>query len=196
VIEQQIDDHNIPGGDGGDLNYDLSKGPVKAPWICWGPYFWTDGLTERSDHLIWRCNDDDETQSDVKLLNNENPPQPDYVHPTASGIRKVTDQLLAFFKTDRTAKAWFNRTFSGTAPPVSISITPPNPQRNELVTFTGGPDNMKTYNWNFDDGDCVIGQGVSKKFPVPGNYNVRLTVVENTTAGRWATATKTINIAP
>jgi len=41
VIEKQIDDHNNLS-DGGDLNYDLSKGPVKAPWICWGH---TSGLT-------------------------------------------------------------------------------------------------------------------------------------------------------
>lgn len=35
-----------------DLNWDPAKGPVKAPLILWGPYFWCDGLKPRSDGLI------------------------------------------------------------------------------------------------------------------------------------------------
>lgn len=157
-----------------------------------GSVFLDRRLDPSSDELIWRCNLN-ESESDVRPSTDTG--EFDYVHPTANGIGKVSDQLLAFFKTDRTAKGWFKKTFPGTGPQVSITAVPPNPQK-DYWTFSGGPDDMKTYNWNFDDGDCVIGQTVNKKFPAPGTYVVHLTVVENTKAGKWATATKTINIAP
>src|SRR5262249_33664219 len=77
-----------------DLNYDASRGPVKAPLWLWGPYFWADGTTPRpGDKLIWERGD---------LAG-------DGTHPSASGRRKVADMLLTFFTTDPTAKPWFTR---------------------------------------------------------------------------------------
>ena len=70
---------------------DRIGGKLKGPWVGWGPYLWTDGLRGRRDGLVWTCDDvaDDGT------------------HPSASGVQKVADLLLTFFKTDPTARRWF-----------------------------------------------------------------------------------------
>jgi hypothetical protein len=75
-----------------ELNYDATRGPVKAPVLLWGPYFWGDGTTPRkSDGLSWERKD----------LGG------DGTHPSESGRKKVADMLLTFFKTDPYARAWF-----------------------------------------------------------------------------------------
>ncbi len=61
------------------------------PWVSWGPYLWADGLTPRSDGLIWE-------RSDF---------EPDGVHPSAQGALKVATMLLEFFQKDTAAKPWF-----------------------------------------------------------------------------------------
>jgi Cu/Ag efflux protein CusF len=75
-----------------ELNFDPTRGAVKAPLVLWGPYFWADGMTPRKgDGLIWERSDLAE----------------DGTHPSQSGRQKVADQLLNFFKTDALAKSWF-----------------------------------------------------------------------------------------
>ena len=77
-----------------NLNYDPTKGEVKAPLLLWGPYLWGDGIKPRqSDGLVW-------TREDLGL---------DGTHPSPSGRQKVADMLLTFFKTDPNAKRWFVR---------------------------------------------------------------------------------------
>jgi len=44
AIQDQI------GGDP-NMNFDPSKGKVKAPWIAWGPYYWANGLNPRA--TVW-----------------------------------------------------------------------------------------------------------------------------------------------
>ncbi|MGI8956358.1 MAG: hypothetical protein ACR2II_05510 [Chthoniobacterales bacterium] len=61
------------------------------PWASWGPYLWADGLTPRSDGLIWE-------RSDF---------EPDGVHPSAQGALKVATMLLEFFGSDPTTQPWF-----------------------------------------------------------------------------------------
>jgi hypothetical protein len=84
LIRDQID------GDP-DLNFDPESGPVRAPWLAWGPYLWADGLTPRSDGFFWECADF----------------AADGTHPSTSGRQKVADLLLAFMKSDPTATPWF-----------------------------------------------------------------------------------------
>ncbi len=66
-------------------------GKLKGPWLGWGPYLWTDGLRARADGLVWTCDD----------------VQADGTHPSRTGVQKVVNMLLAFFKTDPTARRWF-----------------------------------------------------------------------------------------
>jgi hypothetical protein len=74
------------------LNFDASRGEVKAPLLLWGEYFWADGTTPRaSDGLIW-------TRDDLAG---------DGTHPSQSGREKVARMLLEFFKTDPLARTWF-----------------------------------------------------------------------------------------
>jgi SAM-dependent methyltransferase len=84
LIEQQLK------GDP-ELNYDPNRGPVRAPWLSWGPYLWANGMTRRADGLTYAETDfaDDGT------------------HPSQAGRRKVAEQLLQFFKADPTARPWF-----------------------------------------------------------------------------------------
>jgi hypothetical protein len=75
------------------LNYDPKKGPVKAPYLSWGPYLWADGLNPRSDGLVW-------TPEDMVR---------DCTHPSEQGRQVVAQMLLDFFKTDSTT-TWFVKT--------------------------------------------------------------------------------------
>ena len=75
-----------------DLNFDATRGTVKAPLLLWGPYLWADGTTPRkSDGLIW-------AHADMGG---------DGTHPSNSGRKKAAELLLNFFKTDSNAKKWF-----------------------------------------------------------------------------------------
>jgi len=73
------------------LNFDPTRGTVVAPWLAWGPYFWADGLTPRSDGLVWQCAD----------------LQSDGTHPSASGADKVAHMLVSFFQEDPVASRWY-----------------------------------------------------------------------------------------
>ncbi|PYS83441.1 MAG: hypothetical protein DMF70_06630 [Acidobacteria bacterium] len=61
------------------------------PWVSWGPYLWADGLTPRSDGLIWE-------RSDF---------EPDGVHTSPQGALKVATMLFEFFQRDTAARRWF-----------------------------------------------------------------------------------------
>ena len=84
LIEQQL--RGEP-----DLNNSPARGPVKAPWLSWGPYLWANGLKKRADGLFY-------AESDFGG---------DGTHPSASGRRKVAEQLWDFFNTDPTTRTWF-----------------------------------------------------------------------------------------
>jgi hypothetical protein len=75
-----------------NLNYNPNNGPVLAPWMGWGPYYWSNGMLGRSDDLVWDCEDF----------------SADGTHPSSTfGQLKVATQLLNFLKTDTTTTPWY-----------------------------------------------------------------------------------------
>ncbi|MGD0269649.1 MAG: Ig domain-containing protein, partial [Candidatus Sulfotelmatobacter sp.] len=75
-----------------NLNYNPANGPVVAPWMSWGSYYWSNGMLGRSDGLVWDCEDF----------------SADGTHPSSTyGQLKVATELLQFLKTDDTAKPWY-----------------------------------------------------------------------------------------
>ncbi len=107
VIDAQI------SGDA-ELNYDPGAGPVKAPWLSWGPYLWADGEKARSDGLTWSCSDFGR----------------DGTHPSASGREKVARMLLDFFKSDPTARPWFLGPGAGSEPEAAAVVNAADGTRN------------------------------------------------------------------
>jgi hypothetical protein len=108
LIEQQIN------GDA-TLNPDPAKGPVTAPVLLWGPYLWADGMTARSDGLVWRCSDF----------------QADGTTPAAAGQQKVANLLMGFLKTHPSSVPWF----------LADPAATPLPSATELPTQTPAPTN-------------------------------------------------------
>ena len=76
MIEEHINDSNLDS---------------PSPWLSWGPYLWADGLTPRSDGLIWEPSDF----------------EPDGVHTSSQGALKVATKLCEFFENDSAAQPWF-----------------------------------------------------------------------------------------
>ena len=164
----------------GNLNFDASKGAVVAPYLSWGPYLWADGTNPRSDGFTWLCGD----------------LQTDFTHPSPNGVGKVADQLLAFFKTDPTATPWFLKQKVVTPPILTVAVTPAGGPAGVVTQFTANAtdstDAIASYSWTFDDGTFSDVQNPIKTFPVPGIYNVHLTVTA--TSGDYATATVPVTV--
>jgi len=89
LIESQINEmRGLPANPrAGTLDYNKKA----APLALWGPYIWADGVTPRSDGLMWQRADFEE----------------DGMHPSQIGEAKVADRLLDFFKNSTYTRCWF-----------------------------------------------------------------------------------------
>ena len=123
-----------------NLNYKSSNGPVVAPWMSWGPYYWSNGMLGRNDGTVWDCADF----------------SADGTHPSSTfGQLKVATPLLTFLKTDDTTTPWYlapNRMLNptaganqtgaaGTQLPLPLTATATNngsPVSGVAVTFSDG----------------------------------------------------------
>jgi hypothetical protein len=73
------------------LNFDPTKGTVRAPWLSWEAYDWANGMLARSDGLVWTCQD---------FLDGGHPSAP-------MGREKDANLFLTFLKTDDSTRPWF-----------------------------------------------------------------------------------------
>jgi hypothetical protein len=73
-----------------ELNYDPARGKVEAPWVDWGPYFWSDAEEPRTDGLSIVC-------ADISR---------DGQHLEPSGKRKLGERLAQFLKSHRACTRW------------------------------------------------------------------------------------------
>jgi PKD repeat protein len=167
----------------GNLNWDPTHGAVVAPLLSWGPYLWANGTSPRSDGFTWTVND----------------VGTDLTHPSPSGIAKVGQMLLAFFKTDPTSAPWFlHAPTSGAAPTVTVSADHTSGASGLVVDFSAsalaaGGSQIAQYAWTFDDGDFAFGATPTKTFYAFGTYVVHLTVSDS--AGNATLTTFTITIS-
>jgi hypothetical protein len=75
-----------------DMNFDATRGPLRAPWLSWGPYLWANGNLKRGDGFSFDYDDYREN---------------DRMHHSPQGMTKMGHVLLNFFKTDATTRSWF-----------------------------------------------------------------------------------------
>ena len=155
----------------------------QSPWLAWGPYLWADGTNPRSDGLVWTCGDT----------------QPDFTHPSTSGVLKVADQLLAYFKTDSTSTPWFLRASVIGSPPKplvtvasSTGAAPLAPGIAASATDPGG--SIVDAAWDLGDGCYKRGASPLKTYPAPGLYEGRFTVTDND--GNTRTVVRTLSVLP
>jgi acetyl esterase/lipase len=100
------------------LNFDPAKGPVKAPWLSWSAYLWTNAPKPRGDGVVFQYDDFSER---------------DRMHESPAGQQKVGRLLLQFFKTDATSKPWFVRPAAAGTSATSASAA------SASKASTGGP---------------------------------------------------------
>ena len=153
----------------------------QVPWLAWGPYLWADGTSPRSDGLVWNCSDT----------------QPDFTHPSPSGVQKVADQLLAFFKTDSTSTPWFLRpTVVGSPPKPIVNVatsTGAAPLAAGLVASVTDPGGtIVDAAWDLGDGCYERAASPGKTYPAPGLYEARFTVTDDD--GNTRTVARTLSV--
>lgn len=116
----------------------------------------------------------------------------------SAGTRSVTltviDSIGASNSTTKTVTVG-----QGTLPTATILTSPSAPTVNQPVNFNGsssrpGPGRtIRSYEWDFGDGDTGSGPTVQHAYSAAGTYSVLLTVTDD--AGRVATATTTVTVS-
>ena len=179
-----------------DLNYDPVRGPVKAPWLSWGPYFWSypDGAPRHYDGLVW-------TRADIA---------PDGLHPSLSGLTKYANMLLYQMATDPTATPWFLRPGAPANKPPTIAkaaSSGANPVSGATTALSvlgaddGGEPNL-TYTWSSTGPAGVTlsvngpnrAKNTTATFPSAGRYTLQVAIAD--TGGLTATSSIVVKVAP
>ncbi len=185
VIEDQING-------AADLNYDPARGPVKSPWLSWGPYFWSypDGAPRHYDGFVW-------TRADVAS---------DGLHPSLSGLTKYATLFLHQMTTDPTATPWFVKPGSPANQPPEVAkaasaaaylVSGMTTVLSVLGADDGGEPNL-TYTWSYSGPADVTfsangpnrAKDTTVTFRSPGRYTFRVMIAD---AG-GLTATSSIEV--
>jgi hypothetical protein len=118
-----------------NLNYNPVNGTVVAPWMAWGPYYWSNGMLGRNDGLVWNCADF----------------SADGTHPSSQfGQLKVATQLLNFLKTDNTTTPWY------LAPNLALTSTGGNHQTGSVGSTLPIPLTVLASNLNGGAGQSGV----------------------------------------
>ncbi len=172
-----------------------------APVLLWGPYLWTEGAISRTDGLQWLCDGTSADTDGTGALD----VYTDGLHPGMTGVQKVANQLLAFFKTHPTTTSWFldpsknnpNGNLSGVALSIGGGVTTGSVPWTVNFTATGGSSGMQ-YVWNYEDGTHSLkthpATTVTKTFKVPGVYNVRMTATDS--SGNYIARVLAVTVLP
>jgi hypothetical protein len=153
-----------------NLNYNPLLGPVKAPWMSWGTYYWSNGMLGRSDGLVWNCADF----------------SADGTHPSSAyGQLQVATALLNFLKTDDTTIPWY------LAPSLALTSTAGNNQTGTVGTVL--PTALAVLASNLNGGAAM--PGVSVTFSDGGAGGVFGTPVAITGSNGIASTTYTLPAA-
>jgi len=176
-----------------NLNYNPALGPVVAPWMSWGPYYWSNGMLGRKDGLEWDCADF----------------SADGTHPSSQyGQLKVAAPLLTFLKTDDTTTPWYlvqasvltptggnNQTGNvGTTLPTPLTVLASNngtAVSGVSVSFTDGSNGTFTPNPAVTNSSGIA--TTSYKLPTtPGIYTVTASSTNYSSATFTETATSVV----
>jgi len=150
-----------------NLNYDSTKGAVVAPWMSWGPYYWSNGMLGRNDGFVWNCADF----------------SADGTHPSSQfGQLKVATALLNFLKTDNTTIPWY------LAPSLALSVNGGNNQTGNTGTVLPVPLTVLATNLN----GGAVQPGVTVTFSDAGAGGTFGTPVATTDSNGIASTTYTL----
>jgi len=150
-----------------NLNYDSTKGAVVAPWMSWGPYYWSNGMLGRNDGFVWNCADFSS----------------DGTHPSSQfGQLKVATALLNFLKTDDTTIPWY------LAPSLALSVNGGNNQTGSTGSLLPVPLTVLASNLNGGGAQS----GVSVAFSDGGAGGTFGTPVATTDSNGIASTTYTL----
>ncbi len=130
LIEDQIN---------GDTNITYAGLSAKSPMIAWGPYLWADGLTPRSDGLIWECTDF----------------KPDGLHTFTTGREKIAHLWMDFLRTDASAAPWFKAPLVMVSEP-ALANTYEIAKRSDVSVYPNPTEGASTISFTLDRQSQVV----------------------------------------
>ena len=172
---------------GDQINGNSNLSYSVAPWMSWGPYYWSNGMLGRADGTVWDCEDFSS----------------DGTHPSSTyGQLKVATPLLNFLKTDDTTTPWYlapNKMLgatggnnqvgnAGTVLPTPLTVTATNQGKTVSGVSVSFTDNGAGGSFNPPTATTGSAGTASTSYTLPSTAQ---TVTVSATSTAYATATFT-----